>query len=214
MEEALRAGIAIYNAGEFHAAHDAWEDPWLDLERGTADERLLHGLIQFTAAIHHATQGNPEGATGLAGSAREYLRELDGYRGVNVAAVREYLADLEVEPETVADTDPPKLTLDGAALTLDGLGFEAGAIAARVLADEYGYDEDVIERAGEYARRDLANGYETSPFVTLVLDFARSEERRGIIVERLRGHVDRREAREADLEGLFEEPTDRETGNE
>jgi len=51
--DALRAGIAIHNAGHYHAAHDAWEDEWLELDDGS-DERLLHGLIQFTAAIHHA----------------------------------------------------------------------------------------------------------------------------------------------------------------
>ena len=69
MREHLRAGIAVYNAGEYHAAHDAWEDYWLDLERGTDDERLLHGLIQFTAAVHHAEERNWEGAVGLAESA-------------------------------------------------------------------------------------------------------------------------------------------------
>ncbi|MFB6301121.1 MAG: DUF309 domain-containing protein, partial [Halobacteriales archaeon] len=52
MDAHLRAGIAIYNAGGYHAAHDAWEDHWLDLESGTDDERFLHGLIQFTAAVH------------------------------------------------------------------------------------------------------------------------------------------------------------------
>ena len=26
MDAHLRAGVAIYNAGHYHAAHDAWED--------------------------------------------------------------------------------------------------------------------------------------------------------------------------------------------
>ncbi|NIS31883.1 MAG: DUF309 domain-containing protein, partial [Actinobacteria bacterium] len=58
MDAHLRAGIAIYNAGGYHAAHDAWEDHWLELEAGTDDERFLHGLIQFTAAVHHAQGAN------------------------------------------------------------------------------------------------------------------------------------------------------------
>jgi hypothetical protein len=196
--------MAIYNAGEFHAAHDAWEVPWLDLDRGTDDERLLHGLIQFTAAIHHATEGNPEGARGLAASAREYLDGLEGYRGVNVGDARGYLESLLADPTGIGPADAPELTIEGVPPSLDTAAFEVGAIAARVLAEEYGYGEKVIETAIEYARRDLADGEETSPFVTLVLDFAREEDHRAVVAQRLGEHVERREAREADLKGLFE----------
>ena len=204
MEQALRAGMAIYNAGEFHAAHDAWEAPWLDRDRGTDDERLLHGLIQFTAAIHHATEGNPEGARGLAASAREYLDGLEGYRGVNVGDARGYLESLLADPTGIGPADAPELTIEGVPPSLDTAAFEVGAIAARVLAEEYGYGEKVIETAIEYARRDLADGEETSPFVTLVLDFAGEEDHRAVVAQRLGEHVERREAREADLKGLFE----------
>jgi hypothetical protein len=196
--------MAIYNAGEFHAAHDAWEVPWLDLDRGTDDERLLHGLIQFTAAIHHATEGNPEGARGLAASAREYLDGLEGYRGVNVGDARGYLESLLADPTGIGPADAPELTIEGVPPSLDTAAFEVGAIAARVLAEEYGYGEKVIETAIEYARRDLADGEETSPFVTLVLDFAGEEDHRAVVAQRLGEHVERREAREADLKGLFE----------
>jgi hypothetical protein len=196
--------MAIYNAGEFHAAHDAWEAPWLDLDRGTDDERLLHGLIQFTAAIHHATEGNPEGARGLAASAREYLDGLKGYRGVNVGDARGYLESLLADPTGIGPADAPELTIEGVPPSLDTAAFEVGAIAARVLAEEYGYGEKVIETAIEYARRDLADGEETSPFVTLVLDFAGEEDHRAVVAQRLGEHVERREAREADLKGLFE----------
>ena len=204
MEQALRAGMAIYNAGEFHAAHDAWEAPWLDRDRGTDDERLLHGLIQFTAAIHHATEGNPEGARGLAASAREYLDGLEGYRGVNVGDARGYLESLLADPTGIGPADAPELTIEGVPPSLDTAAFEVGAIAAHVLAEEYGYGEKVIETAIEYARRDLADGEETSPFVTLVLDFAREEDHRAVVAQRLGEHVERCEAREADLKGLFE----------
>jgi hypothetical protein len=204
MHAHLRAGIAIYNAGEFHAAHDAWEEPWLDLERDTADERLLHGLIQFTAAIYHAAEDNADGATGLATSAREYLDGLEDHRGVNVAAVRGFLARIAADPSVVHRADPPPLTLGGDALALGGIEFDAGAIVAHVLAGEYNYDEEVIERAISYARRDLRRNEATSPIVTLTLDFARNSDRRPVVFDRLRGHVDRRDAREADLDGLFE----------
>jgi len=205
MDAPLRAGIAVYNAGDYHAAHDAWEDHWLDLEADTDDERFLHGLIQFTAAVHHATERNWGGATGLADSAREYLASLpDTYRGVDVAAVRAYLAVLGSDPEVIERRDPLALTHEGTVLALDDLGFESSAAAAAVYAEEGSYDEAIIEQAVAYARADLDAGEETSDFVTFVMDFARDPENRGIVAQRLSERVERREHRESDVDGLFE----------
>jgi predicted metal-dependent hydrolase len=206
MEPHLRAGIAIYNDGEYHAAHDAWEAHWLDLESGTDDERFLHGLIQFTAAVYHARNGNWSGATGLADSAGEYLEGLPAtYRGVNIGAVRSALAELARDPEYIERRPPVPLTYEGTALALGDLRFEATALAAEVFAAEHGYDEDLIERAIEYARADLDAGVASSPFVTLLFDFVREPDNRGIIVQRLGEHVDRRQSRDDDVAGLFEE---------
>jgi hypothetical protein len=205
MDTHLRAGIAIYNAGGYHAAHDAWEGHWLDLESGTDDEQFLHGLIQFTAAVFHARNRNWSGATGLAESGREYLAGLDDeYRGVDVAAVRTYLAALARDPERIERARPPALTHEGKRLLPVDLDFESTAVAAKLLAEEHGYDEERIERAVEYARVDLDSGKTASPFVTLVFDFVREPDRRGIIVQRLGEHVQRRHHRESDVEGLFD----------
>ncbi|MFB6219684.1 MAG: DUF309 domain-containing protein [Halobacteriaceae archaeon] len=205
MEPNLRAGVAIYNAGERHAAHDAWEDEWLDRESGTDGERLLHGLIQFTAAIYHGYRGNWSGLRGLAESGAGYLADLPPeYRGVNVEEVRAYLRALAADPEHVERVAPPALTHGGEALALDDLGPEATFVAADVLAEEHGYDEAVVERAVEFARADLAAGDERSPFVTFLFDFVREESHRDIVAQRLSEHVERRAAEQGDVEGLFE----------
>ncbi|WP_302082566.1 DUF309 domain-containing protein [Salinibaculum rarum] len=205
MDTHLRAGIAIYNAGGYHAAHDAWEDHWLDLESGTDDERFLHGLIQFTAAVFHARNRNWSGATGLAESGREYLAALDAeYRGVDVDAARTYLATLARDPECIERGRPPALTHHGNALVPADLDFESTGVAATILAAEHGYDEDRMARAVEYARADLDSGTTGSPFVTLVFDFVREPDSRGIITQRLGEHVQRRRHRESDVEGLFD----------
>lgn len=205
MNPELRAGVAVYNAGRYHAAHDAWEGVWLALPDGD-DERFLHGLIQFTAAVHHARERNWSGATGLAQSGGEYLADLPaGYRGVNVGRVREYLGALESDPERIQRAPAPPLTHEGAALALSDLEFDAAAVAAAVLAEDLDYDEDVIDRAVEYAHTDLAAGEEGSRFVTFLFDFVRDPEHRGIVVQRLSEHVDRREHRESDVDGLFDE---------
>jgi hypothetical protein len=205
MEPHLRAGVAIYNAGGHHAAHDAWEDHWLGLDAGTDDERFLHGLIQFTAAVYHARNRNWSGATGLAESAREYLAPLPGdYRAVNVGDVRRYLATLGADPELIERREPLPLTHQGEVLGPAGLGFEATCVAADVLAEEEGYDEETIERAVTFARADLDTGKSESPFVTFLFDFVREPEDRSVVFQRLADHVGRRTGREADVEGLFE----------
>lgn len=204
MRERLRAGVAIYNAGHYHAAHDAWEEYWLDLEAGTDDERLLHGLIQFTAAVHHARERNWEGCVGLAESALGYLEGLPAdYRDVDLVGVRRALAALESDPEVIERRPPPRIAHDSERPTLADLSLEEQAVAAPILAVELGYDEKVVEQACEYALADLEAGEEGSRFLALVADFLTEDAHRGIVYDRLRGHVERREAKEEDVEGLF-----------
>ena len=206
MDDNLHAGVAIFNAGGHHAAHDAWEDHWLDLEASTDDERFLHGLIQFTAAVHHGENGNWEGVQGLAESAGEYLDGLPSpYRGVDLDPVREYLDTLADDPEHAAREAPPSLTVDGRALRPGDLDFEAAAVAAEVLAEGVlGYDEAVVEDAVGYAR-DAIQANRDGPFVALVMDFVGDGENRDVVYQRLREHVERRRAEESDVEGLFDE---------
>jgi predicted metal-dependent hydrolase len=61
------AGIDLYNAGEFHAAHDAWEERWMG-EVGPGEKLFLQAMIQSAVAFHHLDIGRP-------GAARQmYLR--------------------------------------------------------------------------------------------------------------------------------------------
>lgn len=201
----LRAGAAIYNGGEFHAAHDAWEAVWLRLEEG-ADRDLLNGLIQFTAAVYHANQRNWEGTTGLAQSGREYLGGLGPiHRGVSLDPLREYLTALERDPARIERRSPVGIAVDGETVRLEQLPFGAIAVAARVLTEEYDYDETLIDRAIEYGRADLEAGRATSPFVTLLTDVLRRDGvERDTARQRLSDHVQRRTTEESDVKGLFE----------
>jgi predicted metal-dependent hydrolase len=211
MDAHLRAGIAIYNAGYYHAAHDAWEDHWLALDAGTEDERFLHGLIQFTAAVHHAQQANWNGMQGLAESGTGYLEGLPTpYRAVDIGAIRDYLGELARDPEHVERAAPPAVTLDGRALDLDDLEYPALRVAGPVLAEELEpYDEAMIERAVDFAdevvaARDAGESQGDDRFLTLITDFVRDAEHRPLIYQRLEGHVDRRVAEFEDVEGLFD----------
>lgn len=226
----LRAGLALYAAGEYHAAHEPWERRWLELgpggtdatgESGSAadgssaggsaagesdspDRRLLQGLIQTTAAVHHATTGNREGAIGLAGSAREYLDGLgETYRGVSLAPVREFLGVVADSPGAVERRGPVAIELDGAPVDAATLEFETVALCVDALVEEYDLDAETVERAVGYGRADLADGRATSPFVSLLVDLVGGGNR-PLVVRRLADHVARREHRESGVEGLFD----------
>lgn len=210
MEAHLRAGIAVFNAGGYHTAHDCWEDYWLDLESGSDDERFLHGLIQYTAAVHHARNRNWGGATGLAESAGEYLSVLtDEYRGVDIAAVRAYLDTLLSDPEVIERRRPLQLTHDGVVVGPADLEFEATAVAAEALAEARG-DEELLEQAIEFARADIDGtaepdrGETDSRILPLVFDYVREPDSRSLIARRLQQHSERRQAKVDDVAGLFE----------
>lgn len=204
LEDRLRAGVALYTAGRYRAAHDPWEAAW----HGSTgeDDPFLHGLVQFTAAVHHGLGGNREGATGLARSAGEYLAGLPSpYRGIDLDTVRAFLPELERDPVAAAE-EPPELRFEGRELALSDLEFPAARHAAAAIAEDLdGYDESVVERAGEYALADVEAGRTSAPFVALLLDFVDpGEVSRALVYARLESHVEKRDAEESDVDGLFD----------
>lgn len=206
METYLKAGIAIYNAGEFHAAHDAWEDHWLNLEKDTSDERFLHGLIQFTAAIYHGTTRNWEGLHGLATSALEYLESHpDTYRKVALKPIRVYLEKLANDPEHIERQSPPLIRYDGSPITLEDLDIESSFIVAAILAEEYEqFDLAVIEKAIVNAQTAIQENT-TSKHIALLNDFVTQPDHRQLIYERLSSLISRQTQRDQDVAGLFDE---------
>jgi len=70
------AGIDLYNSGEFHAAHDAWEERWMGPV--AADEKLfLQAMIQSAVAFHHLQIGRPGAARRMYLMAKEKFARLD-----------------------------------------------------------------------------------------------------------------------------------------
>jgi len=204
MRPHLRAGVAIYNEGRYHAAHDAWEDRWLDLETDTADERFLHGLIQFTAVVHHAAGENWAGVAGLAESADGYLADLpDTYRGVALDPVGDFLGGAADAPTDVDPADAPPLTHDGGTPGYEDLAFDATAVAAVVLAEEDGFDRAVLEGAIEYASDEVEEAGGGS-FTGLLFSFVRETDRRAVVFDRLARHVARERRKDAGVDELFD----------
>jgi len=87
------AGIDLYNAGEFHAAHDAWEERWMG-EVGQQEKLFLQAMIQSAVAFHHLDIGRP-------GAARQmYLRAKEKFAHLGCGVfmsldLEEYQAQLD-----------------------------------------------------------------------------------------------------------------------
>ena len=59
MEEVVRRGVALYNAGRFWEAHEAVEIVWR--QSAPPERSLWQGLIQAAAAMLHRERGNRHG---------------------------------------------------------------------------------------------------------------------------------------------------------
>lgn len=116
------AGIDLYNAGEFHAAHDAWEERWMG-EVGPQEKLFLQAMIQSAVAFHHLDIGRP-------GAARQmYLRAKEKFARLGVSVfmsldLAEYQRQLDAalswllsaaDPRALAmpEITPPKIRLLG-----------------------------------------------------------------------------------------------------
>ncbi len=69
------AGIDLYNAGEFHAAHDVWEERWMG-EVGWQEKLFLQAMIQSAVAFHHLDIGRPGAARRMYQMAKEKFARL------------------------------------------------------------------------------------------------------------------------------------------
>lgn len=69
------AGIDLYNAGEFHAAHDAWEERWMG-PVGPQEKLFLQAMIQSAVAFHHLQIGRPGAARQMYLAAKDKFAKL------------------------------------------------------------------------------------------------------------------------------------------
>jgi hypothetical protein len=114
------AGIDLYNAGEFHAAHDVWEDRWMG-EVGPREKLFLQAMIQSAVAFHHLEIGRPGAARQMYQRAKEKFARLgsDVFMSLDLvdyqAQLDSCLAWLMTVPDPrelpVPEITPPKIRL-------------------------------------------------------------------------------------------------------
>jgi predicted metal-dependent hydrolase len=87
------AGIDLYNDGEFHAAHDAWEERWRD-DAGPSEKLFLQALIQSAVAFHHLEIGRRGAARRMYMMAKEKFARLGRERFMSLD-LTDYQAQLD-----------------------------------------------------------------------------------------------------------------------
>ena len=72
MDPALARGVEAFNRGEFFAAHEIWQEEWLEAVGDV--KRLLQGLVQIAAGYAKAESGERSGAIKLLTRGLERVR--------------------------------------------------------------------------------------------------------------------------------------------
>lgn len=105
-------GVRLYNGGEYHMAHDCFEDEWYNYGHGTTESAFLHGMVQVAAGAykhHDFTENN--GMRSLFRTALQYLHGVPGdFYGVDVREVRTVLTNASDDPSRI---DEWQIRLDG-----------------------------------------------------------------------------------------------------
>ena len=114
------AGIDLYNSGEFHAAHDAWEERWMG-EVGPQEKLFLQAMIQSAVAFHHLDIGRPGAARQMYQRAKEKFAklgrpvfmslDLDEYQAQLDAALSWLLAAPDPRELPVPEIKAPRIRL-------------------------------------------------------------------------------------------------------
>jgi len=101
------AGIDLYNAGEYHAAHDAWEERWMGPV--APDEKLfLQAMIQSAVAFHHLQIGRPGAARRMYVMAKEKFTRLNQHVFMSLD-LEEYQAQLDRALAWLLSVPDPRL---------------------------------------------------------------------------------------------------------
>ena len=71
----LRSGAELFDAGQHHASHEAFEAAWLAARRGERKGEAFwwQGLVLCAGALHHRGKGNQGGARALSRRAKDRL---------------------------------------------------------------------------------------------------------------------------------------------
>lgn len=101
-------GIALYEAGFFWEAHEAWEPVWMHAPPNSRARALMQGLIQLANGCLKLRMGRPGAADRLLLLAEQHLSEAgaDPLMGLDATALRAEIDAFRRAPEATASGRP------------------------------------------------------------------------------------------------------------
>jgi predicted metal-dependent hydrolase len=112
LRQATIHGVRLTNAGDYHEAHDCFEDEWFNYGNGTLEKSFLQGMTQVAAGAYKYTGfDNTAGLRKLLDSAHGYLVGVPAdFYGVDVAALRDDILAIRRDPSRA---DSLLIAIDG-----------------------------------------------------------------------------------------------------
>ena len=108
-------GVEEHNSGDYHEAHELFEDLWLELD-DRQEKDTVQTLAQADALAVHIKTGNMRAAQRLMRQLPELIQTFpSSYNGLDLTKMKVWIKDMIVnipssgEIKTVTGAEPPKL---------------------------------------------------------------------------------------------------------
>tara|TARA_Y100000294_G_scaffold48082_1_gene44934 strand:+ start:82 stop:450 length:369 start_codon:yes stop_codon:yes gene_type:complete len=115
LERLWNSAVEEHNAGEYHEAHELFEDLWLELDE-RREKDTVQTLAQADALAVHIKTGNIRAAQRLMRQLPELVQTFpSSYNGIDLKEMKVWINDMIVnipssgEIKTVTGAEPPKL---------------------------------------------------------------------------------------------------------
>ena len=97
IEEIWKDAVKEHNVGEFHEAHELFEDLWMELDE-RKEKDIVQTLAQIDALAVHINTGNIKAAQRLMKQLPELLRNMPKeYRNVNLMPIKKWTEETMVK---------------------------------------------------------------------------------------------------------------------
>lgn len=112
IDEGHEAAMALFDAGNYFGAHEAWETCWARC-KGTGDEEFFKGLAQLGAGYTHWMRGNAHGVNALLTRALDRIgRHGSPHRGIDILAFMALVEGTRVTAERCEAAGAPLPALE------------------------------------------------------------------------------------------------------
>ena len=117
--ELWQKAIDEHNKGDYHEAHELFEDLWMELDNRT-EKDTVQTLAQADALAVHLQSGNLGAAQRLMRQLPELLQSFpDNYRDIDLTEIRTWINCMiqpvpqSIETQVITNKKPPMLTDSG-----------------------------------------------------------------------------------------------------